>query len=98
MAPFSTASTFGGNCRGRPLPVHVAWPARGRLIGSRKVRGADKLKSGVKTEREKDGVSVRDRERGEREREKHIEIKREGWRERKERVKERESERGRERG
>ena len=44
--------------------MHVAWPARGRLIGSRKVRGADKLKSVVKTEREKDGVSVRDRERG----------------------------------
>ena len=35
--------------------MHVAWPARGRLIGSRKVRGADKLKSVVKTEREKDG-------------------------------------------
>merc|ERR1712074_396942 len=65
LAPFSTASTFGGNCRGRPLPVHVAWPARGRLIGSRKVRGADKLKSVVKTEREKDGKKEEKRKKKE---------------------------------
>ena len=60
--------------------MHVAWPARGRLIGSRKVRGADKLKSVVKTEREKDGVSVRDRERGgeERKRETMRKIETEG--------------------
>ena len=70
--------------------MHVAWPARGRLIGSRKVRGADKLKSGVKTEREKDGVSVRDRERGGEERKRETDRNKERGMEREEGESERE--------
>ena len=64
--------------------MHVAWPARGRLIGSRKIRGADKLKSVVKTEREKDGVSVRDRERGGEERKRETDRNKERGMEREE--------------
>ena len=77
------AGTVGGAL------FQCTWPGP-RLIGSRKVRGADKLKSVVKTEREKDGVSVRDRERGGEERKRETDRNKERGMEREEGESERE--------